>query len=155
MTLPFSTREAWAQSCMPKASSEIGDYATEAEITALKAAMVQRWRDLGSIHQGEDLRSKRICVRQALRRVERGKLPLFSEPTTEDLLTQIRRRYAEARTNVYNALAADDEAWSRELQRRDELEARYGHESNQGECSRHSALTCGNSEGPHGYRGSC
>ena len=128
MALTFATRAEWTKCQLPKPSIAIADYASAEEISQLKAAMITRFKQLGNEPNGsaEDLRSKRLCIRQALRRIERGKLPLFSEPTTEDLLAGLKAKYEEARTETHNEIAADEEAWSRELQRRDELNRCYG-----------------------------
>ncbi len=123
--LNFSSRETWAQSRKPKPSTRLADYATPEQITALKSALITRFKRVAGL-TADDIRFKRACIRAALRAIDKGKLPSLSEAATEDLLANIRARYEAAKADAHNEIASDDAAWNAEKERRAKLQARYG-----------------------------
>ena len=122
--LNFLTRQEWAQSrrstCKDRVSTRIADYATEAEIAALKAALVNRWKEVGKDNRGEDLRWKRMCIKSAINLVKKGQIPLYAT-SADVLLAPFHARYEAAKAELVS-----DEVWAKELERRANLEARYG-----------------------------
>ena len=150
MTLTFARAE-WIKRQLPKPSIAISDYMTPQEIARLKAAMMQRWKDIGADYHGKELRYRRDTIHQAIARIKKGKVPLLTEDATEDLLAGLRARYEEVKAKAYDAIASDNALWSRELERRAELEAKYGREENEpniGAGLRHRAPDARNSEIP-------
>ena len=141
MTLQFSSREIWAQSRMPKPSTRLADYATPDEIADIRARLITRFRSASGTH--EDIRFKRSCIRQALRQIDKGRLPA-NATGAEDLLATLRERYEAAKADAHNV--PDDAAWSRELQRRAELQVRYGVTSSNETLTKRK-------QAPHGHRG--
>ena len=125
--LSFLSREEWmAQRRTARkgqVSRRLADYATEAEIDVLKAELVMRFKQ-ASGPSAEDVRFKRSCFRQAIARIERDQFPVEAD-CTEDLIEPFRKRYEAARGSAPSPID-EAEAWSRELQRRAELEARFG-----------------------------
>lgn len=129
MNFTFLEKKAWLnlrhEKYREQVSRKLSSYATEDEMSQLKQALTDRWRDIGKDHGGEELRYRRQNIRCALTRIKKGEFP-SSTPETEDLLKPFRQRYELARENALPPTADDQAAWEKEIRRREELQARFG-----------------------------
>ena len=149
MEAAWPSREEWASERrapyyerFPALSNSLAEYATPEEIAVLKAALRQRWEQLGrKIRElsGKEpidvicnLKSDRSSMRWALALVAHGELPrqsmTFSE--AEDILAPFHERYEAAKFKLreqalreIERTPIDDNAWNAELCRRAKIEA--------------------------------
>ena len=122
--LNFLPKDRWiAQRCTARkarVSVAILDYASPEEVVRLKNALLRRFKRVTG-ETPEDVRHARGCLRQAIRAIEHGKVPVYS---TEDLLAEIRARYEAAREKAQAPIEEDETAWRDEEARRAQLQAK-------------------------------
>ena len=129
--LNFPSRERWlaqrGHAREAQVSSRLLDYASLSEVAKLKSALSRRFRQLGEELQGEELRYRRQEIRQALRAITNGRLPLghFTDKA-DKLIEPLRKRYDAALERARAPIEEDDEAWRDEEARRADLQAKFG-----------------------------
>jgi hypothetical protein len=124
----WPTRSEWARARqaspgrLPDPPTALSEYATPAEIAALKLALRNRLTQLGT-KTAHPFPFQRKCVARALELIDAGELPLQTRATegAKDILAPFYARYCAARAATLKKLAlpaTDDDAWAQELQRR-------------------------------------
>jgi hypothetical protein len=154
MTEPIKwpSREEWAKdrrtpyidSAPDTADYSIEAYMTPAESASLKAAMRERWKELGrQMRQagGKDVKNeqgyndfqwRRKCISAGLKLIAQGTMPWLREHYhgAEDLVQELQARYEAARMAEIGKweqevaqTPIDDAAWDAELKRRAQVDA--------------------------------
>jgi hypothetical protein len=145
----WPSRDEWAKERrtpyhdrFPETSDSLAEYATPEEITALKAALRERWAQLGKkMHElgGRDasditrnLQSDRSSIKWALKIIDKGGLPYQLETFSgaKDIFAPFHERYEAAKVKLreramqeIEQTPIDDDAWNAELKRRARIDA--------------------------------
>jgi len=120
----------------PDTPTALANYATPQETAALKAALRERWKELGRKARNEPddktLPWQRRCINRAIQLIDANELPLSLEDTSgaKDIFAPFHAKYAAARAELHERTLRKieqtpigDDAWTKELQRR----SRVGH----------------------------
>ena len=130
MELHFPPRDQWVAQRQTARKSHVSaaimDYASPEEVAQLKAALRERFKQLGEDYHGEDLRYRREGIRQAIRLIEHGQLPKHAIDGAEDLIrasmkrlrTRLRQSTTKPKRRPGTRNCNGERNWKRDLEAR-------------------------------------